>query len=98
MFGENISKGILPFEELRHDLDVSRKAGWHERFDVHVLPAQSVGVLPSHEGCPGGRAGWLDVVRVQQDTLAGQLLQGGAVDVGVVPGHVVPSFRSTAGD
>ena len=63
-----------------------------------MLPAQSVGVLPGHEGGPGGGAGWLDVVRVQQDALAGQLLQAGAVDVGVVPGHVVPAFRSTTDD
>ena len=58
-----------------------------------MLPAQSVGILPSHEGGSGGGAGRLDVVRVQQDALAGQLLQGGAVDVGVVPGNVIPPWR-----
>ena len=57
----------------------------------HVLPAQSVGVLARHEGRPGGGAGGLDVVGVQQDALAGELLQAGAVDVLVVPGHVIPT-------
>ena len=85
---------VLPFEELRHDLDVGREAGGHQRLDVHVLTTQPVGILAGHEGGPGGGAGGLDVVGVQQDTLAGQLLQAGAVDVGVVPGHVVPAFRS----
>ena len=84
---------VLPFEELRHDLDVGREAGGHERLDVHVLTTQPVGILAGHEGGPGGGAGGLDVVLVQQDPLRCQLLQAGAVDVGVVPGHVIPTCR-----
>ena len=49
-------------------------------------------ILARHEGGPGGGAGGLDVVLVQQDPLRCQLLQAGAVDVGVVPGHVVPAW------
>lgn len=60
-----------------------------------MLPPQPVGVLARHEGRPGGGAGWLDVVGVQEDALGGELLQGGAVDVLVVPGDVVPAFTST---
>ena len=60
-----------------------------------MLSAQPVGVLAGHEGRSGGGAGWLDVVGVQKDALGGELLQGGAVDVLVVPGHVVPAFTST---
>ena len=60
-----------------------------------MLPAQSVGVVARHEGGPGGRAGGLDVVGVQQDALASELLQAGAVDVLVVPGDVVPAFTAT---
>ena len=69
----------------RSDLHVRWEAGWHERLDVHVLPAQPVRVLARHEGGPGGGAGGLDVVLVQQDPLLRQLLQAGTVDVGVVP-------------
>ena len=54
-----------------------------------------MGILPSHEGGPGGRASWLDVVGVEQDALASELLQAGAVDVLVVPGDVVPAFTAT---
>ena len=72
-------------EELRHDLDVGRQPRRHEGLDVHVLPAQPVRVLARHEGGPGGGAGGLDVVLVQQDPLLRQLLQAGTVDVGVVP-------------
>ena len=96
-------------EVLRHYLYVGRETSWHQwlryglllqvivehkDLDVHVLPAQSVGVLARHEGGPGRRAGGLDVVLVQQDPLLSQLLQAGAVDVGVVPGDIVPTWRS----
>ncbi len=40
------------FEVLRHDVDVDRKAHWHEGLDVHVLPAHPVGVLSRHHGHP----------------------------------------------
>ena len=66
----------------------------HQDLDVHVLPAQPVGILAGHEGGPGRRAGGLDVVLVQQDPLLRQLLQAGAVDVGVVPGDIVPTWGS----
>ena len=51
-----------------------------------------MGILARHEGGPGGGAGRLDVVLVQQDPLLRQLLQAGAVDVGVVPGDIVPTW------
>ena len=60
---------------------------------LKILLSRPVGILPRHEGSPGGGAGWLDVVLLQQDALRCQLLQAGAVDVGVVPGHIVPPCR-----
>ena len=78
-------------EVLGHDLDVGGETGGHEGLDVHVLPAQPVGVLARHEGGPGGGTCGLDVVLVQEDPLLGQLLQTGAVDLLVVPRHVIPT-------
>ena len=76
----------------RSDLHVRWEAGWHERLDVHVLPAQSES---------GGQLSSTDFkiskilpykIKCREDPLCCQLLQAGAVDIGVVPGHVVPPW------
>ena len=58
--------------------------------DMYQL-CSPVGVLAGHECYSGWGAGGLDVVLVQGDPLPRQLGQHRAVDVGVVPGHVVPA-------
>ena len=51
-----------------------------------------VWIYPGEEGDPAGCADRLDVVLVQLDPLLCQPLQGRALDVGVVPGDVIPSW------
>ena len=75
------SVGGVPstLEVFRHDLLSSYKSNHiiHiKRSDLHVR----------------WEAGWHERLDVQQDPLCCQLLQAGAVDIGVVPGHVVPPW------
>ena len=51
-----------------------------------------VWIYPGEEGDPAGCTDRLDVVLVQLDALLCQPLQGRALDVGVVPGDVIPSW------
>ena len=80
-------------EVLRHEGHIDGDASGHQRLDVHVLPSDPVRVLASHHGYPTWRAGGLDIVLVQQHPRGCQLLQNWAVDVWVVPRHIVPTCK-----
>ena len=78
-------------EVLWHEGHIDGDASGHRRLDVHVLTTDPVRVLAGHHGDPAGGAGGLDIVLVQQDTRGRQLLQNWAVDVWIVPRHIVPA-------
>ena len=81
-------------EVLWHQGHIDGDTGGHQRLDVHVLTTHPVRVLAGHHGDPTGGAGWLDVVLVEQDTRGRQLLHNWAVDVWVVPRHIIPACKS----
>ena len=92
-FPNGVSHVARLLEVVGHQGHVDGDARWHEGLDVHVLPSHPVRVLAGHHGDTAWGAGGLDVELVEEHSRGSQLLQDWAVDVWVVPGHIVPPWK-----
>ena len=91
---DGVGRITRSLEVIRHQGHVGGDAGGHQGLDVHVLAADPVRVLAGHHGDTAWGAGGLDVVLVEEHARGSQLLQDWAVDVWVVPRHIIPACKS----